>query len=189
MRSPLGTKLLALAAFGLVSAAVVAGTRVCSSTRRAPTATTTSSAVPLDAESNIEGRALLNRAWFDRLPTSAKDDVDLWIFFSGGIGLTLSGSGYRWKTEIFDLERAKNRLELVALQDKATLRLGFEIKACDDKPPFDACLHLSEPLRGKKVLYGFVDEEEAAHHHAWLRDVHTRVQGYAIQPPSPTNLR
>ena len=115
-------------------------------------------------------RAALNRLWFDHLPTSAKDNVDNWLFLSGGLGVQIAGSGYRWSIEMFDFERAGNRLELVALQDQKPLRFTFEVKACDNQPPFDLRLVPSEPIRGKAKLYGFGDEEGAAERFEWVRD-------------------
>lgn len=172
----LRSKLLAVVALGLVAGALVAVTRL-SSSRSVPPAgvgererATGTDPAPL-AEPSAAGRAVLNRGWFDRLPSSPKDDSVFWVFLSGGIGVQISGSYYRWSTELFDLERQKSSLELVTLQDKKTIRFSFEIKRCDDKPPFDLCLFLSEPLRGKKVLYGFGDEGDAAHRYDWFRQL------------------
>lgn len=123
------------------------------------------------AVASAAGRAVLNRGWFDRLPSSPKDDAVFWVFLPGGIGIQISGSYYRWSTEVFDLERQKSSLELVTLQDEKTIRFSFEIKRCDEEPPFDLCLYLSEPLRGKKILYGFGDEGDAAHRYDWFREL------------------
>ena len=147
--------------------------------RSRPSPTVTAFAAPperaLDLEPSADGRAVLGRVWFDRLPASARDDETLWIFLAGGLGVQLAGSGYRWTTELFDLERAKNRLELVTLQDGKTMSFTFEVKACDEKPPFNLCLRMSEPLRGNQVLYGFGSEDEAASRFGWFREARARA--------------
>jgi hypothetical protein len=181
MRSDLKSKLLAVVVLGSLGG-VIAGVRALAVPRAAAPAPA-AAAHEAPPETSAEGRAVLNKLWFDRLPSSAKDDFDLWIFFSGGFGIELKGSGYRWTTDTFDLERTNKRLELVALHDKKTTRFSFEIKACDDKPPFDLCFVPSEPLRGNKVLYGFGDEEDAAHRFSWFRDarLHGRAAGEMAQ--------
>lgn len=168
MRPALKTKLLVVLALGVLGVGFIVARRVLETPARTVSAPSSSTE---DMIAAAEGRAVLNRAWFDRVPASGQDDVDLWIFFAGGLGIQLSGSSYRWSTDVFDLERQKNRLELVALQDRKITRFSFTIEACTDKPPFDLCLYPSEPLRGKKVLYGFGDEEDAAHRLDWFREV------------------
>ena len=169
----LKTKVVVLGVLG----AVVTGGLVVGRSRPSPSET--AFAAPpqsaLDLEPAAEGRAVLGRLWFDRLPASARDEETMWIFLAGGLAVQIAGSGYRWTTELFDLERAKNRLELVTLQDGKTLGFSFEVKACDDKPPFNLCLRMSEPLRGNQVLYGFGNEDEAAHRLGWLREARARA--------------
>ena len=40
-------------------------------------------------------RAVLGRAWFDRYPEKSTDEVQLWIWFGGGIGIHETGSYWR----------------------------------------------------------------------------------------------
>ena len=115
-------------------------------------------------------RAALNRLWFDHLPTSAKDNVDNWLFLSGGLGVRISPAP---GTDVHRDVRFRARGQPARarrLQDQKPLRFTFEVKACDDQPPFDLCLVPSEPIRGKAKLYGFGDEEGAAERFEWVRD-------------------
>ncbi len=175
----LKSKVIVLCVIG----ALVAGLLAVARGRSAPTATAfpssssssdSSSALDLDAAAG--GRAVLGRLWFDRMPASPRDEENTWLFLAGGLALQFSGSEYRSTIELFDLERAKNRLELVTLQDDTTIRVTFEVKACDEKPPFNLCLRFSEPLRGNRVLYGFGSEDEAASRYGWFRDLRARAR-------------
>ncbi len=171
MTRSLRSKLLAVGVLGAAAGAVIA-LRPAPSPAADPAATTAGEAFA------AEGRAILGHAWFDRLPSSARDDYDVWIFWSAGVGTYIGGSNYRFTIDRFEFERNKTSIELVALHDKKTLRFTFEVKACSDKPPFDLCLHTSEPLRGKKVLYGFGDEEDAAHRFGWFAESRTRATSH-----------
>lgn len=114
-------------------------------------------------------RLVLGRPWFDRYPKSRTDAVDLWIFFGGGIGLEDKGSSWRSTLDVFELERQGSRLDLVFFQDKSKASVRFEIVACDDRPPFDLCLELKDPLRGQTRLYSWGDDEDMNAHVAWAR--------------------
>ena len=114
-------------------------------------------------------RLVLGRPWFDRYPKSRTDAVDLWIFFGGGIGIEDKGSSWRSTLDVFELERQGSRLDLVFFQDKSKASVRFEIVACDDKPPFDLCLALKDPLRGQTRLYSWGDDEDMNAHVPWAR--------------------
>jgi hypothetical protein len=115
-------------------------------------------------------RLVLGRPWFDKLPKNRSDVYDLWIFLGGGIGLEDKGSRWRSTLDIFELERQGDKLDIVWFQDKSKQTIKFEIVACDDKPPFDLCLDLKEPLRGQKRLYSWDDDADMDANVPWARE-------------------
>ena len=114
-------------------------------------------------------RQVLRRPWFDRLPKARTDEVDIWWFSGAGIGMHDRGSQWRSTLDLFDFERQSSRLSITFLQDKKRLDVPFEVVSCSDKPPFDLCLDVQEPLRGKKRLYSFSDDDEMDAAVPWAR--------------------
>jgi hypothetical protein len=114
-------------------------------------------------------RNVLGRPWFDKLPQKRSDEADLWIFFAGGIGLEDKGSYFRSTFDLFELERNKDRLDIVFLHDKKKVSTTFTIKTCDEKPPFDLCLVLNTPLKGVTKLYSWGDDEDMDRFVPWAR--------------------
>ncbi len=126
-------------------------------------------AVDIEASKPVNARAILSRVWFDRYPRTAKDDVKLWIFFAGGLGIYEAGSSWKLSLEIFDFERQADSVALEFLQDGKKASTKFSIATCDDVPPFDVCLTLTDPPRGPAKYYGFASEEEMSVHLPWAR--------------------
>ncbi|MEZ4263741.1 MAG: hypothetical protein R3B36_31905 [Polyangiaceae bacterium] len=124
-------------------------------------------------------KEILGRVWFDKLPATRKDPVDVWIFLGGGIGIEDKGSFYKFTIEMFDLERRGSELEIAFLQDGKKAKTTFDIKPCDDKPPFNRCLTFSPPLRGVSKLYGFAYDDEMDAHVAWGRSVRRTAEARA----------
>jgi len=125
-------------------------------------------------EVEIEARdpkQILGRVWFDHLPKNRSDDVTIAVFFGGGIGLYDKGSAWRSTIDIFDFERRKDVLDMTFLHDKKTASTKFEIKSCDDKPPFDVCVTFDDAPRGPKTLYGFAYDDEMERAVPWSRDI------------------
>jgi hypothetical protein len=126
-------------------------------------------------------RAVLGRVWFDAYPKKSTDNVQIWIWLGGGIGINETGSFWRTSFDIFEFERQGDKLSMVYLQDKKTVDTRFSIKACDEKPPFDVCLDLTNALGGHSRYYGFGDEEDMAARIPWaktvLRSAEARAQG------------
>ncbi len=116
-------------------------------------------------------RAVLGRVWFDRLPEKATDEVQIWIWFSSGVGLHESGSVWRSSFDFFEFERQGDKLSMVYLQDKKTAETKITVASCDDKPPFDLCLDLSNALGGNKRYYGFGDADDMASRIPWSKGV------------------
>lgn len=121
--------------------------------------TTAEVSVP-EGEAEAAPRLLLSRLWFDKLPEKPRDEVDLWIFFGGGIGIHETGSWYRASFDQFEFERSGSKIDATNLHDKKRWKTGFSVRECHDKDPFNACLTL-EQVNGKKLeLYGFMYEDE-----------------------------
>lgn len=115
-------------------------------------------------------RLVLSRPWFDTYPKKRTDEVDLWIFFGGGFGLNDKGSMWRSTIDFFDFERQGSKVDVLFLQDKRRQVVGFDIVECHDKPPFDLCLKLKEPLRGKSTFYSWDDDADMDAHVPWARE-------------------
>jgi hypothetical protein len=114
-------------------------------------------------------RLLLGRLWLDRMPRRPTDEVDLWIFFGGGIGVHETGSRWKGSYEIFDLERRGSSVDLTYLQTKKKVTTSFEITRCDDLPPFNLCLDLKDLPGGPVRLHGFDYDDELDRAMPWGR--------------------
>ena len=114
-------------------------------------------------------RQVLSRPWFDHYPKSRSEEVDLWWFSSAGIGVHERGSVWRSTIDFFDFERQSSKLEVTFLHDKKKQSVSFEVVSCSDEPPFDLCLDVKEPLRGKKRLYSFAYDDEMDSHVPWAK--------------------
>jgi len=108
----------------------------------------------------VNPRLILGRGWFDKMPEKATDQVDLWVFFGGGIGIHEQGSRYKATFEIFEIERAGAKLTIQYLHEKKTVTTAFTVETCTDKRPFTLCLTLKDMPGGPLKLYGFHYDEE-----------------------------
>jgi hypothetical protein len=126
-----------------------------------------------DANDDANGspRAILGRVWFDALPEKPTDDMNIWIWLGGGIGIHETGSFYRYGMDIFDFERQGDKVSMMYLHDKKKVETKFSIKACDEKPPFDLCLDLTNELGGRKRYYGFGANDEMEARIPWAKGV------------------
>jgi hypothetical protein len=114
-------------------------------------------------------RAVLGRVWFDRYPDKATDEVQVWIWFGGGIGIHETGSYFRTSFDVFEFERQGDKLSMVYLQDKKTAETRIKVAACEEKPPFDLCLDLTDALGGRTRYYGFGDVDDMATRIPWSK--------------------
>jgi hypothetical protein len=113
-----------------------------------------------EVEAEAAPRLLLGRLWFNKLPEKPRDEIDLWIFLGGGIGIHENGSPYRATFDVFEFERRGSKIDATNLHDKKVWKTAFSVRECDDHAPFNACLTL-EQVNGKKLeLYGFMYEDE-----------------------------
>ena len=116
-------------------------------------------------------KQILGRIWFDHLPKNRSDDVTIAVWFGGGIGLYDKGSAWRSSIDIFEFERRKDALDMTFLHDKKSASTKFEIKSCDDQPPFDVCVTFDDAPRGPKTLHGFAYDDEMDKAIPWSRDI------------------
>jgi len=124
-------------------------------------------------------RLILGRVWFDRYPEKRTEDVQIFIFLGGGIGLYEKGSAWRSSYDVFEFERQGDALKMTFLHDKKNADTKFTISACEEKPPFDLCLDLVDSPRGPKRYYGFGDADEAARQIPWGQAMLKAAEGRA----------
>jgi hypothetical protein len=126
-------------------------------------------------------RAVLGRVWFDRYPDKATDEIQVWIWFGGGVGIHETGSYFRTSFDVFEFERQGDKLSMVYLQDKKTAETRIKVTPCEEKAPFDLCLDLTDALGGRTRYYGFGDVDDMASRIPWsksvLRAAEARAQG------------
>ncbi len=165
---PAGFRYLAL----LVAAIAVAGaTSMC-------TGTSDESAL---ADKNA--RAILGRAWFDRLPEKSRDPFHLWFWFGGGMGIHESGSRFRFSLDVFEFERKGSAVDMRYLHDARRVESGFKIENCDDLPPFDLCLTFDKAVGdGPKKLYGFDYDDDLAKNVPWAAQSRRAAEEQARAP-------
>jgi hypothetical protein len=116
-------------------------------------------------------RAVLGRVWFDRYPDKLTDEVQIWIWFGGGMGIHDTGSAWRSATDVFEFERQGDKLSMIYLQDRKTAETRFTIASCSEKPPFDLCLDLQSALGGRTRYYGFGDADDMAARIPWSKSM------------------
>jgi hypothetical protein len=130
-------------------------------------------------ESLVDGRA-----WVEGRPDRMTDYVHAVFFVSrANIGIFERASAYDLRFEIFDLSRQKGSLKIHFPQSKKDANVGFGVKECNDKPPFDLCLDLNDnPWGGPKRYYGFQNPEDEK---ANLGDFAARLREAAARSDKP----
>jgi hypothetical protein len=113
-----------------------------------------------EADEKVNPRLILGRGWFDKMPEKPTDQIDLWVFLGGGIGIHETGSRYKATFEIFEIERAGSKLTIQYLHEKKSITTGFTVETCSDTRPFTLCLTLKDMPGGPVKLYGFHYDEE-----------------------------
>jgi hypothetical protein len=164
-----------LLALALVGGAVAAASGAAWSALSSPASPTASPA----GEAADNPRLILGRVWFDQYPEKRTDDIQIWIFLGGGIGIWEKGSVYRASNDIFEFERQGDKIDMTFLHDKKRAQTKFTVHACDDKPPFDLCLDLADSPRGPKRWYGFDYGDDEAAHVPWSRAVRQAAEARA----------
>lgn len=102
------------------------------------------------------------RLWMEKVPEKPTDYIQgAYAISTPAMGMFQRASAYDYHLELFRHDQTGNKLELSFPQSDKTAKLTFTIKGCDELPPFDLCLTLSEnPWGGPKKYYGFRDSED-----------------------------
>lgn len=102
------------------------------------------------------------RIWLERVPDSPTDYAHgLYLLSTPSAGVFQRSSAFDYHFELFRHDMDKNKLKMTFPQTNKTATVTITIKKCDDLPPFDLCLTLSEnPWSGPKKYYGFFETED-----------------------------
>ena len=114
----------------------------------------------LDDPSLIDGRV-----WIEKRPDKLTEYVHSAFFASrANVGFFERTSFYDLRLEIADITRQGTRLRVHFPQSGRDANITYELRTCNDLPPFDLCLTISEnPWAGPKRYFGFsrAEDEEA----------------------------
>jgi hypothetical protein len=116
-------------------------------------------AVVLEDPSLIDGRV-----WIEKRPDKLTEYVHSAFFLSRvNIGFFERASSYDLRLEVADITRQDTRLRVHFPQSGRDANITYELRACNDLPPFDLCLTVSEnPWGGPKRYFGFSRPEDEA---------------------------
>jgi hypothetical protein len=115
------------------------------------------------AERPAEDPALIaNRVWVDSRPQKYTDYTQaMYVVGRSPIGIFEKASSYDLRMERFDYKRDGTTLRLHFPQSGRDAQLTFTIKSCQDLPPFDLCLELSDnPWGGPRKYYALSDQDD-----------------------------
>ena len=103
---------------------------------------------------------LLDRIWIDRLPEKHTEYSQIMLVLAGQpIGVFQRASSYDMHLEVFMYRREGGRVAYRFPQSDKKGELTYRIAGCNDLPPFDLCLELSQnPWGGPKRYHGMRDE-------------------------------
>lgn len=108
---------------------------------------------------------VLDRLWIDSKPDKYTDYAQVFVAITAApLGVFQKASAYRATSELFEYKRQGDKIRFYFPQSDKTKQVRFKITSCDELPPFDLCLDLSDnPWGGPKRYYGLTDpgEEEA----------------------------
>jgi hypothetical protein len=106
---------------------------------------------------------IADRLWVDSKPERYTDYVNALVVIEDvPLGLFQKASAYHMVLEVFEYKRAGNRVALEFPQSNTKRRFRYTITSCDDLPPFDLCLTVSEnPWGGPKRYYSTRDGNAA----------------------------
>jgi hypothetical protein len=114
------------------------------------------------AARNEDPSLVLDRLWLDSKPEKYTDYTHLFFVISAApFGVFQQASAYRSVAELAEYKRKGDRLLMHFPQTDKSREITFRISQCDDLPPFDLCLDLSEnPWGGPKRYYGLADPDQ-----------------------------
>ena len=105
---------------------------------------------------------VLDRLWLDSKPEKYTDYTHLFFVISAApFGVFQQASAYRSVAELAEYKRKGDRLFMHFPQTDKSREISFRISQCDDLPPFDLCLDLSEnPWGGPRRYFGLADPDQ-----------------------------
>ena len=105
---------------------------------------------------------VLDRLWLDSKPEKYTDYTHIFFVISAApFGIFQQSSAYRSVAELTEYKRKGDRLFMHFPQTDKSREVTFRISQCDDLPPFDLCLDLSEnPWGGPRRYYGLADPDQ-----------------------------
>lgn len=109
---------------------------------------------------------LFSRLWMEKVPDKPTDYIQgAYVLGTPAVGMFQRSSAFDYHIELFRYDQSGNKLELDFPQTDKKAKISYTIKGCDDLPPFDLCLTLSDnPWGGPKKYYGFRDADDEAEH-------------------------
>lgn len=115
-----------------------------------------------DAARDEPPAMLFSRLWLEKVPDKPTDYVQgAYVLDTPAMGLFQRASAFDYHIELFRHDQKGQKLDLAFPQTEKTAKITFSIKGCDDMPPFDLCLTLSEnPWGGPKSYHGFRDADD-----------------------------
>lgn len=105
---------------------------------------------------------VLDRLWLDSKPERYTDYTHLFFVISAApFGVFQQSSAYRSVAELTEYKRKGDRLLMHFPQTDKKHEVSFRISQCDELPPFDLCLDLSQnPWGGPRRYYGLADPDQ-----------------------------
>jgi hypothetical protein len=124
---------------------------------------------------------LVDRVWVDGQPEQLTDYVQASYFADEQpVGVFQKASAYDMRLELFTWKRDDRTISLTFPQSGKAAKLRFSIERCDDLPPFDLCLTLSDnPWGGPKRYHGMREQEDEG---AKLRSLRVALRGRTVKP-------
>ena len=115
-----------------------------------------------DAARGEDPSLVLDRLWMDSKPEKYTDYTQYFFVISAApIGVFQQSSAYRTVAELIEYKRKGDRLLMHFPQSDKSREVAYRIRHCDDLPPFDLCLDLSEnPWGGPRRYYGLADPDQ-----------------------------
>lgn len=114
---------------------------------------------------------LLDRLWLDSKPEKYTDYTHVMFAVSyAPIGIFQKASSYQATAELYEFKRRDGRLSIHFPQTGSRHEVTYKIRTCDELPPFDLCMDLSEnPWGGPRRYYALADQDQEAARFGELR--------------------
>jgi hypothetical protein len=115
-----------------------------------------------DAARAEDPSLVLDRLWLDSKPEKYTDYTQYFFVLSAApVGIFQQSSAYRTVAELIEYKRKGDRLLMHFPQTDKKREVSYRVRRCDDLPPFDLCLDLSDnPWGGPRRYYGLADPDQ-----------------------------